>query len=336
MLSLSSHAWWSAKRSFRRTELQSFVNFSWTAREHPVAAFKQSKRNAIRVIRNPFRDYWRLSGVAQMMTLWNDAFNERAKLEPLTDGEAEELAESLALTSTWIGAIRTSELCGFTAINYTSDKNMDNTAAEGRLRNRPQTSQQINDMTQESQRGSQDASASRGNDSNQTSPGREGDHTAGAASQEAGAKTEEYVRRLPDLGRVDAQAWEMREAGMTKTKTYLDAGDLIPYREDAPFGVELQRRADNDFRPVTLSAAELADRDNPPPIPRTLQPAPWGPTQPAANPMDRLQLTQLAPSRRVEDLRLGDSPRNATPSQNLPSGGVTDSPGVANMPTRGV
>ncbi|KAK4889102.1 hypothetical protein LTR27_012070 [Elasticomyces elasticus] len=240
-----------------------------------------------------------------------------------------------------IGAIRTSELCGFTAINYTSDKNMYNTAAEGRLRNRPQTSQELNDMTQESQGGSQGAAASRGNDSSQTSPGREGDHTAGAASQGAGAKTEGYVRRLPDLGRVDARAWEMREAGMTlaKTKTFLDAGDLIPYREDAPFGVELQRRADNDFRPVTLSAAELADRDNPPPIPRTLQPAPWGPTQPAAaDPMDRLQrisgqLTQLAPNRRVEDLRLGDSPRDATSSRGLQFGGVTDSLGHAATPS---
>ncbi|KAK5697057.1 hypothetical protein LTR17_024051 [Elasticomyces elasticus] len=198
-------------------------------------------------------------------------------------------------------------------------------------------------MTQESQGGSQGAAASRGNDSNQTSPRREGDHTAGAASQGAGAKTEEYVRRLPDLGRVDAQAWEMREAGMTmaKTKTFLDAGDLIPYRGDAPFGVELQRRADNDFRPMTLSTAELAERDNPPPIPRTLHPAPWGPTQPAAaDPMARPQRrsgqsTQLAPDRRVEDLRLGDSPRNATPIRNLQFGDVTDPPGNAVTPSHG-
>ncbi|KAK5714081.1 hypothetical protein LTR15_010989 [Elasticomyces elasticus] len=73
---------------------QSLVNCSRA--QDPVAAFKQSKRNAIRVFRSPFRDYWRLSGVAQMGTPWDDAFNERAKLEPLTDGEAEELAESLA------------------------------------------------------------------------------------------------------------------------------------------------------------------------------------------------------------------------------------------------
>ncbi|KAK3622100.1 hypothetical protein LTR56_022401 [Elasticomyces elasticus] len=216
-------------------------------------------------------------------------------------------------------------------------------AAEATLRNRPQTSQEINDMTQESQRGSQGAAASRGNDSNQTSPRREGDHTAGAASQGAGGMTEEWVRRLPDLGRVDAQAWEMREAGMTmsKTKTFLDAGDLIPYREDAPFGVELQRRADNDFRPVTLPAAELAARDNRPPISRALQPAPWGPTQPApADPMDTLQRisgqsTQLAPDRRVEDLRLGGSPRNATPPRNLQFGGMTDPAGHAVTPSHG-
>ncbi|KAK5714082.1 hypothetical protein LTR15_010990 [Elasticomyces elasticus] len=218
---------------------------------------------------------------------------------------------------------------------------MDNTAAEGRLRSRPQTSQEIDDMTQESQGGSQGAAALRGNNSNQTSPGREGNHTADAASQGAVAKTEEYVRRLPDLGRVDAQAWEIREAGMTKTKTYLDAGDVIPYRKSAPFGLELQRRADNYFRPVTLSAAELADRDNSPPVARTLQPASWEPTQPAAaDPMDRLQRisgqsTQLAPNRRAEDLRLGDSPRNATPIRNLQFGGVTESPGNAATPSHG-